>query len=144
MDCQQGYAERGDNRRSRAATIEQRLLTIRGSTSVPALRDHVDKHGVRLGVSSYAEYLQAFQQHLARSDLRTFTYLGLRGGNQTILWELVASDTGTTALYNETRTTIWSFFRPSDPIARAIGMQAAWVEVIRTQTGWHFEEDWTW
>ena len=100
------------------------------------------RHGVGLGLGGDEEYLRALRAHLARPDLRIFTYLQTR--DRLPIWELVAPDTGTTAMYHERRGQLWSFFRSIDPDARMASAQAWWVEAIRTVTGWRFEERWQW
>jgi hypothetical protein len=60
------------------------------------------------------------------------------------MWALVEPDTGTTVLYNESAGQVWSSVRPVDAAARAAVLQAVSVEVLRTPSGWRFEENWRW
>ncbi|MBI2321796.1 MAG: hypothetical protein HYU88_06820 [Chloroflexi bacterium] len=122
--------------------IEGHLLAIRHTSFLPKARYHFERHGPQAGAATEEEYVQLFRKHVARADLRIFTYL--RTGDRCPMWEVVAPVTGETAVYNERRGRIWSFHRPSDPYARYTNVQGWWLEVIRIGAGWGFEERWTW
>ena len=93
-------------------------------------------------MSDQDQYLRAVRQRLTRDDLRVFTYLRTKDCRP--FWELVAPDTGTTVMYNEQATSIWSFFRPASAVERMTAMETWWIEVLRSPTGWQFEENWRW
>jgi hypothetical protein len=122
--------------------IDQLVQRIRRADSMPKLGYHATRHAEDVGAGSAQEYLEALRAHLARADLRVFTYL--RTKDRTPIWELVAPDTGTTVMYHEERSSLWSFFRPVDVGARMANAETWWVEAIRTPTGWRFEERWRW
>ena len=118
------------------------LEAIRQASVIPRLAYHVSKHGGQLGANSEVGYLEAFRQHLWRTDLRIFTYL--RYKDRVPFWELVAPDTGDTVAYNEKRKQVWTFFRPDDSEARAQGLGLSWIEVLGTRDRWTLEENWQW
>ena len=122
--------------------VERVRASIRQATAVPNLCYHLRKHGAAMAVHTEDEYLRALREHLRREDLRVFTYLRPRG--HVPFWELVASDTGTTVVYNSKRKQIWSFFQPKDADGRMRYAETAWIEVIRLVDGWEFEESWRW
>ena len=136
-------AERVEQLRQLSDQEVSRIVeSIRHATTIPRLPYHFEKHGRGLGIATAEEYLQASREHLRRRDLRIFTYL--RPAGRVPFWELMAPDIGTTVMYNEQRRQIWSFFRPEDAAARMAAVQAGWIEVVRTATGWDFREHWQW
>ena len=71
-----------------------------------------------------------------------FTYI--RPWRQERMWILVASDTATSVLYNESRGSVWSFFRPEDPGKLMQSAEPRWIEVVRSGHLWQVEERWRW
>ena len=137
-------------RTARAAQLESMsgsefdavLATIRASASFPRVAYHFSRHGQEFGVTTEAGYLAALGVHLLRSDLRVFTFLRPEG--RAPFWALVAPDTGDTALYNEARGRIYSFYRPERPAVRMAAVESHWVELIRRQDGWLTLQEWQW
>jgi hypothetical protein len=122
--------------------IDRLVRQIRASVTLPKLEYHLARHGRDFGDGSGTSYIRALRAHLARPDLRVFTYLRTR--DRAPMWELIAPGDGTAALYHEERRSLWSFFRPIDPDARMLNAAMWWVEAIRSPAGWHFEERWRW
>lgn len=128
-------------RRMSGQEIDAILSAIVEAETVPRLDYHVRRHGRQLDVQTNEEYVRALRRHLQRADLRIFTYL--RSSDHAPFWELIAPD-GTTAVYNENRSSIWSFFWPIGVNQRMSIAKGWWVEVLRAADDWHFEEHWQW
>jgi hypothetical protein len=122
--------------------VEGLVERIRRADRIPRLEYHLARHGRDVGAGAAAEYLRALRAHLTRPDLRHFAYL--RTKDRARIWELIAPDDGASAMYHEVRESLWSFFRPIDPDARMVSMEAWWIEAIRSAAGWRFEERWRW
>lgn len=116
----------------------------RRATDIPQLEYHLRKHGAEFGATTAEEYVQAFREHLRRDDLRIFTFLDDASYGTVALWAFVAPDTGTTALYNEKRRQVRTFYRPWSPERRMANVRHLWVEVIGREGAWVFQEQWEW
>lgn len=120
--------------------IDSLLTQIRQSRTIPKLSYHFEQHGAEFGARDEQEYLQRMQEHLSREGLRIFTYL--RGRQQMPFWELIDLENGATVLYNESRRSVWSFYRMALPEYRLRRYQQEWLEAVRTPRGWEFKESW--
>lgn len=122
--------------------IDAIVLIIRQTTTLSRMEYHFEAHAYEFGVTTLQEYLVMFHVHLQSDNLRVFSYLRPRG--QLPFWALVAPHTGDTVLYNEARRRVYSFYRPDEPDRRMPAVQIHWVELTRTNAGWHLEEEWRW
>ncbi len=122
--------------------VDRVVNGIRQAARIPKLAYHTARHAADFAAESADEYVRALRAHLARADLRIFTYL--RSSDRAPIWELVAPEDGTTAMDHEERGSLWSFFRPLDPDPRMASAEAWWIEAIRGPTGWRFDEGWRW
>jgi hypothetical protein len=108
------------------------LQTLENTNELPLLTRHFSKHGPEfrdIGVTSESQYLDAFQKHSHRDNLRFFTYI--RRKRAELMWQSVDVDNGTVALYNESRGVYWSFFRHANVDAFLGSGRTLWVEVLR-------------
>ncbi|MGQ9625490.1 MAG: hypothetical protein ACUVV0_01115 [Anaerolineae bacterium] len=122
------------------AELTQIVEEIRACRTLPRMRYHFEKHGFFLGVSTPEEYLALLHQHLSREDLRFFTHLRRREKDK--MWYLVAIDTGTIAQYNESRQSLWSFYRSGNVKKLLLISRGWWIEVRQKPEGWQILEDW--
>lgn len=118
------------------------VAAIRQATTLARPDYHLAIHGREFGATTLEAYLLALREHLRRRDLRVFTYL--RPPKLVPFWELVAPDDGATALYNEAKGAVWSFYLPGRAELRFAAYEAVAVELVPTATGWMRVEHWRW
>ncbi len=109
----------------------QHLTTDR---RLPRLNMHFRQHGKDLETTTPEEYELAFLYHIARDDLRLFTFLRRR--ELDAVWYLLAEDTGATAMYNETAGRYWSFFHISNLQRFLEESRGRLIELIKTEQRW--------
>lgn len=121
--------------------VQPLFESVRQSPILPRLEQHFQKHGknlVSLGVEDAQGYADYLVGHLNRDDLRVFTFVTTKA-TQDRMWVFVGVDNGVIAQYNETKHSLWSFFRQMDIDELLLNTHNWWVAVVKDEAGIRFE-----
>lgn len=124
-------------RRARAAEVRAMsptaLAQVREAMGraegLPKLGEHFRKHGATLGAQTPEEMNRLFLEHIARRDVRVFTYISTQPTAYRH-WAVVGMDNGVAAIYNETKQQHWSFWRQPNVDQFLVKQRDWWIEVV--------------
>lgn len=141
-----GRGSGGDRRRKRLEELRRlssdelgaRIERIRADKDLPAKDYHFETHGEEIGAGTLRGYLDAFERHLSRRDLRFFSFI--RNVDRARMWIAVSPTTGRVSQYNETREEAFSFYSPADIGKYLRGRERSAVEIVQAAGVWKVKE----